>query len=90
MPNSDLENDDQQLKLRSTINAIYIIISLVEKNVNENKRLYVICVDIMQFVDKINISKLCKRLFKALKHKYVTLLYMANKVTDIRCLFNDM
>ena len=52
-------------KGRSTIDAIYILMSLVQKYVNENKRLYVIYVDMMKCFDTVYRNALWLKIYKA-------------------------
>ena len=49
----------------STIDAIYILMSLVQKYINENKRLYVIYVDMMKCFDTVYRNALWLKIYKA-------------------------
>jgi hypothetical protein len=51
-------------KGRSTIDAIFILMSLVQKYLNDNKRLYVVYVDMMKCFDSIYRNALWLKLYK--------------------------
>ena len=51
-------------KGRSTVDAVFILMSLVQKYLNDNKRLYVVYVDMMKCFDSIYRNALWFKLFK--------------------------
>jgi len=51
-------------KGRSTVDAIFILNSIVQNYINENKRLYVVYVDMLKCIDSINRSALWLKLYK--------------------------
>ena len=51
-------------KGRSTVDAIFILNSIVQNYINEKKRLYVVYVDMLKCFDSINRSALWLKLYK--------------------------
>lgn len=51
-------------KGRSTVDAVFVLMSLIQKYLNENKRLYVVFVDMMKCFDSIYRNALWLKLYK--------------------------
>ena len=51
-------------KGRSTVDAVFVLMSVIQKFMFENKRLYVVCVDLMKCYDTINRNVLWLKLFR--------------------------
>ena len=51
-------------KGRSTVDAVFVLMSVIKKFMLENKRLYIVFVDLMKCYDTINRNVLWLKLFK--------------------------